>query len=90
LDNLAATTPSGVDSVPNGTLTSGGALPFTGSLIDQVLADPTDFYLNLHTDGDFGGGFPLGAIRGQLPEPASMSLMAIGGLALLRRRRRTR
>lgn len=39
-------------------------------------------YLNVHTQA-FGGG----EIRAQIPEPASLSVLALGGLALLRRRR---
>jgi hypothetical protein len=48
----------------------------------NVLANPAGFYVNLHNSF-----FPNGAIRGQLPEPASMSLLALGGLAILRRRK---
>ena len=41
------------------------------------------WYLNLHTT-QFGGG----EIRGQVvPEPTSLVLLSVGGLALLRRRR---
>jgi hypothetical protein len=47
--------------------------------------DVNGFYLDLHTTG--AGGFPNGAIRGQLPEPGMAGLVALGIGALLRRRR---
>jgi hypothetical protein len=40
-------------------------------------------YLHVHTAGP--GGFPAGAVRGVLPEPAALGLTAATGLALLRR-----
>ena len=46
-----------------------------------VLNDPTGHYVNVHTDE-----FPRGAIRGQIPEPSSLTLLAVAGLAFLRRR----
>ena len=72
-----------------GVATSGGA----GTLIDdlihapltditEILDDPTDFYVNIH-NGSFSGG----AVRGQLPEPGSLALLALGGLAAMTRRR---
>ena len=57
-----------------------------GTRIDQVLANPGGFYLNLHSNGT--GGFPGGAVRAQLPEPGAVGLLAVTGLALLRRRSR--
>lgn len=56
-----------------------------------TLADELDdlfnegLYFNIHTNA-FGGG----EIRGQIvPEPASLALMGIGGLGVMRRRRRS-
>jgi MYXO-CTERM domain-containing protein len=57
-----------------------------GTRIDAVLANPGGFYLNLHSANP--GGFPGGAVRAQLPEPGALGLVAVAGLALLRRRRR--
>ncbi len=51
---------------------------------DDLLAGNT--YLNLHTQA-----YPAGEIRGQLvliPEPASLMIVGVGGLLLLRRPRR--
>jgi len=48
----------------------------------NVLANPSGFYVNVHNSD-----FPAGAIRGQIPEPATVGLLALGGLALLRRKR---
>jgi len=52
----------------------------------SVAANPTAFYLNVHTSAFTGG-----AIRGQLspvPEPAALALLAAGaGIAAIRRRR---
>lgn len=47
-----------------------------------VIANPPNWYVNLHN-----GAFPGGAIRGQIPEPASLSLLGLGAAALLRRKR---
>jgi hypothetical protein len=76
-------------AVPSGTQTGmlmGDATNNLGALIDQVLANPSEFYLNLHSSGT--GGFPGGAVRAQLPEPGAVGLLAVAGLGLLRRRRR--
>lgn len=48
----------------------------------NVLANPTGFYVNLHNQD-----YPGGAIRGQIPEPATLSLLGLGGLLVMRRRR---
>ncbi len=77
-----------------GVATSGGA----GTLIDsfihgnlaqitQILNSPTTFYVNVHNRP-----FPGGAVRGQVPEPASALLLALGlgGLAAWGRRPHTR
>ena len=62
---------------------------FTGLMLDEqyeddLLANLT--YVNIHTDRNSAG-----EIRGQLiviPEPATMSILGLGSLALLARRRR--
>jgi hypothetical protein len=76
--------------LPNGTL-RGTLLPSDDpnlpAKIQQVYANPSEFYLNLHTEG--AGGFPNGAVRGQLPEPgaAGFCLACAAGLLLRRRSR---
>ncbi len=57
-----------------------------GPIIDpdvaNVLANPAGFYVNVHTND-----FQAGAIRGNIPEPGTATLLA-GGLALLGAARR--
>ena len=77
--------------LPNGTLS--GIIqpdddPNLAAKIQQVYANPSEFYLNLHTEG--AGGFPNGAVRGQLPEPGTASVLAGAIAGLLRRRSRGR
>ena len=81
---------------PGITLPNGSIFGIVTSLDDpalptklaQVFGNPSEFYLNLHTSG--AGGFPDGAIRGQLPEPGATSLLLGAGLIGVRRRRRLR
>jgi MYXO-CTERM domain-containing protein len=56
--------------------------------IDAVLANPSGFYVNLHSNGT--GGFPGGSVRAQLPEPGALGLLGVAALGLLRRRRAAR
>ncbi len=76
----------GAGPIPNGSLI-GDDLAVSSDIIDSILADPGDFYLNLHTSDGIGGGFPGGAIRGQVPEPNSFVLMGLGLTAIALRRR---
>lgn len=78
----AVTTPSGRQT---GMLMTSD-IPDLGTRIDAVLANPQNFYINLHSNGT--GGFPAGAVRATLPEPGAAGVFAVAGLALLRRRRR--
>ena len=74
---------------------SGVPAATSGSIAEHVFAMPAarlaDFkaglyYFNVHTSN-----FPGGEIRGQIrqvPEPATLSLLVLGGLTLLQRKRR--
>lgn len=59
---------------------SGTGLPDAD--LTAVLADPTNWYVNLHN-----ADFPAGAIRGQIPAPSSIALLALAAPVALRRRR---
>jgi hypothetical protein len=65
----------------SGTVSGTGTIP--SDRIDDVLAGLT--YINIHSVGQYSGG----EIRGQIivPEPASMALLAVPALLLMRRRR---
>jgi hypothetical protein len=82
----SATTPSGRQT---GMLMTTD-IPDLGNRIDAVLANPSQFYANLHSSNNTNGtgGFPGGAVRATLPEPGAVALLAVAGLGLLRRRRR--
>jgi hypothetical protein len=54
-------------------------------VLAAVLASPSNYYVNVHNQP-----FPAGAIRGQIPEPTTISLMALGLAGLLSRRRALR
>jgi hypothetical protein len=65
----------------------GGLLSGTGLFdtdVSAVVANPTGFYVNVHTNV-----FPGGAVRGQIPEPATFAMLGAGllGLAAASRRR---
>ena len=80
--------PLSTTALPSGTLSGTRTAAQTadiGTRIDQVLANPGEFYANLHSSGTTG--FPSGAVRAQLPEPGTLSLLGVAALALLRRRR---
>ncbi|HEV8292002.1 MAG TPA: CHRD domain-containing protein [Tepidisphaeraceae bacterium] len=77
--NPGAAPPSGTLS---GTLTTSDDAAL-GSKIDTILANPGGFYVNIHTNI-----FPGGAIRAQLPEPATMAVLACAAIGWMMRRRR--
>ncbi|MEO6434237.1 MAG: CHRD domain-containing protein, partial [Tepidisphaeraceae bacterium] len=63
-----------------------GSGTLSGSMVDtdvdSIAANPNGFYANIH-DSNFGSG----AVRGQIPEPASLALLALPAVMALRRRR---
>lgn len=72
------------DNIRTGSVLSGTITGLSATTINNIFANPPGFYYNLHN-----GAFPGGAVRDQLvPEPATLSLFAFAGLAVLRRRRR--
>lgn len=78
-------------AVPNGTQVGTRTAAQTvglGGFIDQIIANPSEFYVNLHSAGV--GGFPSGAVRSQLPEPGALGLLGLAAVPLLRRRRASR
>ncbi|MDE1462154.1 CHRD domain-containing protein [Spartinivicinus poritis] len=78
--------PAGINAgvfINLGIATSGGA----GTLIDtltanvadvaMIISNPGDFYVNIHNNE-----FPPGAVRGQVPVPATLLLLALGLISL--------
>ena len=91
-------TPTSTNAVYRGFTLNAGAVPPAGTLsgllttaddatlgskIDTILANPSGFYVNIHTNM-----FPGGAIRAQLPEPTTLTLLACGAMGLMVRRRK--
>ncbi len=73
---------TGAGDILTSTEFSGSRTGLSSANMTTVLANPTNFYLNLHNNE-----FPGGAVRGQIPEPSSM-ILALGGLSALGLRRR--
>ena len=63
----------------SGQLTGSG---LADSDLSNVVANPAGFYVNLHN-----ADFPAGAIRGQIPAPATLALVGIALTVVARRRR---
>lgn len=53
--------------------------------LPAIAANPANYYVNVHNRN-----FPDGAIRGQIPEPATISLLGLGLAGLVSRRRLVR
>jgi hypothetical protein len=85
---------NGAVLVSLGTATTGGPGTLISSTtttlanINAILANPTGFYVNIHTTPTY----PNGAVRGQLgvvvPEPTPAQLIGLGAIALAIMRRR--
>ena len=73
------------NTILTGTPTSGTLSgTITGLPAANVFAGPTGFYYNLHSTPQFPGG----AVRDQIPEPASLALLGVFAVGMLARRRR--
>jgi hypothetical protein len=53
--------------------------------LPAIAANPSNYYVNVHNKK-----FPDGAIRGQIPEPATIGLLGLGLAGLLSRRKSSR
>jgi hypothetical protein len=83
----STTTPNGTQS---GMLMTSN-ISDLGTRIDAVLANPSGFYVNLHSTSATGGtAYPGGAVRAMLPEPGALGVLGVAALGLLRRRRPAR
>jgi hypothetical protein len=79
--------------VASGTVNADGVLAYITFDTTNILSGSYPFDL-AYPDADFSSldgnaiSFTPGTLTIQVPEPASVSMLALGGLALLRRRRR--
>jgi hypothetical protein len=71
------------DNIRTGNLLSGTIGGLSTTTINNVFANPSGFYYNIHNT-PFSGG----AVRDQLPEPGVALLVGIGAIGLMRRRGR--
>jgi hypothetical protein len=72
-----------------GNTVAGTVNNLSSTTINNVFANPAGFYFNMHN-----GAFPGGAVRDQLttpiPEPSSVAIVAVGGIAAIISARRLR
>jgi hypothetical protein len=66
-----------------------GTTNTTPANIDAIFANPTDFYVNIHTT-EFTGGAARGQLGTVVPEPEAAQLIGLGTVALAVMRRRVR
>lgn len=78
--NVLVTLPVSIGVDPNPLV--GTVRPFLAT-VQSIIANPTAFYVDIHTPGFTGG-----AVRGQIPEPTTALLLAAGLVALGSGRRR--
>jgi hypothetical protein len=74
------------DAIRSGDVLTGMISGLSATIITSIFANPSGFYYNLHN-----GAFPSGAVRDQLvaiPEPGGVSLLILGAVTLIGRRRR--
>jgi hypothetical protein len=74
-----ASTTTGPVRVDFSAMLAGG--PLQDADLTGVLADPTGWYVNVHNSV-----YPGGAIRGQIPAPGTVALLAAAGVIACRRR----
>ena len=72
---------------------TGSTSYFSVNLFTYTAANETDLFAGLHYVNIHSSTFPGGEIRGQLlaspvPEPATLVALCLGGLSMLRKRRR--
>lgn len=71
------------DTIRSGSILSGTITGLPAATITSLLGSPTGFYYNLHN-----AQFPGGAVRSQLPEPASVGAILLAAMIVQRRRSR--
>jgi hypothetical protein len=72
----------------DGTIVDNDLTPFTSTVVNGLTGSTLEIKLEAGTNGGYEVfAFDDITVNGTVPEPATMSLLALGGLALLRRRK---